>query len=73
MNQETWHSVRESLLEDVEEIHDGAFVALEYGEEMADAVSPYAQIARVGNRYWCEIASNTFLPALAERQLETVH
>ena len=46
---------------DVEGLGDGAFTAIDYGLEVEGAASPYAQIARVSSRYWCEVASNIFL------------
>lgn len=62
MNGPTWDSVHEAIHEDIECLEDGGFVAIEYKQEVEGADSPYAQIARVGRHYWCEIASNTFLP-----------
>ena len=62
MKEEIWDSVRESILKDVAGLHNGAFAAIDYDQEVKDAASPYAQVTRVGSRYWCEIASNTLLP-----------
>ena len=62
MNGKTWNSVHESIHEDTECLEDGGFVAIDYRQEVEGAASPYAQIARTGNRFWCEISSNTFLP-----------
>lgn len=62
MNGLTWDSVHETIHGDIKCLEDGGFVAIEYKQEVVDAVFPYAQVARVGNHYWCEISSNTFLP-----------
>lgn len=60
-----WDASHESLLEDIQWLKDGDFAAIEYRADTANGLSPYAQVAREDDRYWCEIVSEEFLPVEA--------
>ena len=62
MKDRTWDAFHESVYEEIRWLKDGDFVSIEYGQEIQDTVSPYAQVAREDDYYWCEIVSNTYLP-----------
>ena len=62
MTVETWDAFHESVQKDIQQLADGGFLAIDYGQEIEGGASPYAQVARMGSRFWCEISSNTFLP-----------
>ncbi|KPN19386.1 GIY-YIG nuclease family protein [Arthrobacter sp. Edens01] len=57
-----WDVAHERLVEDIRWLKDGDFTSVEYHVETANGLSPYAQVAREDDYYWCEIVSEEFLP-----------
>ncbi|MFJ2509348.1 TY-Chap domain-containing protein [Arthrobacter citreus] len=60
-----WDVAHERLVEDIRWLKDGDFTSVEYQVETANDLSPYAQVAREDDYYWCEIVSEEFLPVSA--------
>lgn len=60
-----WDVAHERLVEDIRWLKDGDFTSVEYQVETAKDLSPYAQVAREDDYYWCEIVSEEFLPVSA--------